>query len=95
MTQGRLSLDTASRVLRIDDEIVVLPRRELNLLEMLLTRRDQVVSKDALLEGLFGYDEDVAPNAVETYVHRLRKKIEPAGVHIRTIRGIGYLLERR
>ncbi len=94
LTQGRLSLDTASRVLRIDDEILVLPRRELNLLEMLLTRRDQVVSKEALLEGLFGYDEDVAPNAVETYVHRLRKKIEPAGIHIRTIRGIGYLLER-
>jgi DNA-binding response OmpR family regulator len=94
LTQGRLSFDTASRVLRIDDEILVLPRRELNLLEMLLTRRDQVVSKEALLEGLFGYDEDVAPNAVETYVHRLRKKLEPAGVHIRTIRGIGYLLER-
>lgn len=94
LKHGRLTFDTALRSVRIDDERLVLPRREMNLLEILLTRRDQVVSKETLLEGLFGYDEEVGINAVEIYVHRLRKKLERAGVHIRTVRGIGYLLEK-
>jgi len=70
-----------------------LPRRELCLLELLLLRAGQVVQKQVLLEKLFSYDEDAGLNAIEIYVHRLRKKLEPAGIRIRTIRGLGYLLE--
>ena len=52
-----------------------------------------MVQKQVLLEKLFSYDEDAGLNAIEIYVHRLRKKLEPAGIRIRTIRGLGYLLE--
>lgn len=93
IVHGRLALDTAARVARIDGQAVDLPRRELNLLEVLLVHRGRVVAKQALLEKLFGGDEEAGLNAVEIYVHRLRKKLEPAGVRIRTVRGLGYLLE--
>lgn len=90
---GRLSLDTAARLARVDGEPFDLPRRELNLLEALLLQRGGVVSKQALLDKLFGFEEEAGVNAVEIYVHRLRKKLEPVGVRIRTVRGLGYLLE--
>jgi DNA-binding response OmpR family regulator len=93
ITHGRLTLDTSARVLRMDGEPVDLPRRELNLLEVLLVHRGKVLAKQALHDKLFGFDDEAGVNAVEIYVHRLRKKLEPAGVHIRTVRGIGYLLE--
>lgn len=96
LTQGALSLDTTARIATIAGKPLDLPRRELTVLEVLLVRRGQIVSKDALLERLGGFDdEEVSPNAVETYIHRLRKKLEPAGIQIRTLRGLGYLLEDR
>jgi len=91
---GRLVLDTVARQVRVDGATLELPRRELNLLEVLLARRGQVVAKEALLEKLFGFEEEVGVNAVEIYVHRLRKRLEPAGIRIRTVRGLGYLLEQ-
>jgi DNA-binding response OmpR family regulator len=91
---GRLVLDTVARQVRVDGAPLELPRRELNLLEVLLARRGQVVSKESLLEKLFGFDEEVGINAVEIYVHRLRKRLDHAGVRIRTVRGLGYLLEQ-
>jgi DNA-binding response OmpR family regulator len=93
VSHGRLTLDTAARVLRLDGAPVEVARRELNLLEILLIHRGKVVSKEKLLEKLFGFDEEVGVNAVEIYIHRLRKKLEPAGLHIRTLRGMGYLVE--
>ena len=93
ITHGRLTLDTAARQAKVDGAAIDLPRRELNLLEHLLVHRGQVVAKQALLEKLFGLDDEPGVNAVEIYVHRLRKKLEPAGVRIRTVRGLGYLLE--
>lgn len=94
IAHGRLSLDTAARVARVDGETIDLPRRELTLLEVLLIHRGQVVSKQALLDKLYGFNDEAGVNAVEIYVHRLRKKLEPAGVRIRTVRGLGYLLEK-
>ncbi len=93
ITHGRLTLDTAARQAKVDGAAIDLPRRELNLLEHLLVHRGQVVAKQALLEKLFGLEDEPGINAVEIYVHRLRKKLEPAGVRIRTVRGLGYLLE--
>jgi two-component system OmpR family response regulator len=52
-----------------------------------------VVSKEQLLERLYSYAEEASNNAIEVYIHRLRKKIEPAGVTIRTIRGLGYVMD--
>jgi len=52
------------------------------------------VPKEQLAEQLYGWDEEVSHNAIEVNVHRLRKKLEPVGLNIRTIRGLGYLLEQ-
>lgn len=93
LSHGRLTLDTGARLVRVDGAPVDLPRRELSLLEVLLVHRGQVVAKQALHDKLFGFDDEAGVNAVEIYVHRLRKKLEPAGVRIRTVRGLGYLLE--
>ena len=68
--------------------------RILGVLVVLMHRRGRVVNKEQLAEQLYGWDEEVGANAIEVYVHRLRRKLEPAGVVIRTIRGLGYLLEK-
>lgn len=93
LRHGALEFDTTARVARVRGAAVELRRRELNLLEVLVARRGQVVPKQLLIEKLFGMDDEGSVAAVETYVHRLRKKLEGADVRIRTIRGIGYLLE--
>ena len=94
LTHGALTLDTVGRRATLNGEALDLSARELGVLEVLLMRSGRVVNKDQLAEQLYGWDEEVGPNAIEVYVHRLRRKLEPAGVTIRTIRGLGYLLEK-
>lgn len=91
---GALSYDQTDRVAKIDEQIVDLSARELALLEVLLLRAGRLVSKDQLVDHLCGWGEEVSNNAIEVYVHRLRKKLEPSGVRISTVRGLGYCLER-
>lgn len=67
--------------------------RELSVLKILLLSAGSVVSKEKMCEQLGRQGEEVSVNALEVYVHRLRKKLEVGGVHIRTLRGLGYLLE--
>jgi two-component system OmpR family response regulator len=95
LTHGSLVLDTAGRRATLSGEPLDLSARELGVLEVLMMRSGRVVNKEQLAEQLYGWDEEVGPNAIEVYVHRLRKKLEPAGVAIRTIRGLGYLLEKQ
>ena len=94
LVHGALKLDTAGRRATLNDEPLELSARELGVLEVLMLRSGRVVNKDQLAEQLYGWDEEVGTNAIEVYVHRLRRKLEPAGVAIRTIRGLGYLLEK-
>jgi two-component system OmpR family response regulator len=94
LVHGALTLDTAGRRAMLNGERLELSARELGVLEVLMLRSGRVVNKDQLAEQLYGWDEEVGPNAIEVYVHRLRRKLEPAGVTIRTIRGLGYLLEK-
>jgi two-component system OmpR family response regulator len=94
LTHGSLVLDTAGRRATLGGEPLDLSARELGVLEVLMMRSGRVVNKEQLTEQLYGWDEEVGPNAIEVYVHRLRRKLEPAGVSIRTIRGLGYLLEK-
>ncbi|MEK6593329.1 MAG: response regulator [Pseudomonadota bacterium] len=91
---GVLSLDTVGRRAMLNDAPVELSARELGVLEVLMLRSGRVVNKEQLAEQLYGWEEEVGANAIEVYVHRLRRKLEPAGVVIRTIRGLGYLLEK-
>jgi two-component system OmpR family response regulator len=94
LSHGTLTLDTVGRRATLAGDPLDLSARELGVLEVLMLRSGRVVNKDQLAEQLYGWDEEVGPNAIEVYVHRLRRKLEPAGVTIRTIRGLGYLLER-
>ncbi|MEN3355408.1 MAG: two-component system, OmpR family, response regulator TctD [Betaproteobacteria bacterium] len=94
LTHGSLMLDTAGRRATLAGEALDLSARELGVLEVLMMRSGRVVNKEQLAEQLYGWDEEVGPNAIEVYVHRLRRKLEPAGVSIRTIRGLGYLLDK-
>ena len=91
---GALSYDPAERVVRLNGEIVDLSAREVALLEVLMLRAGRLVSKEQFVEQLCGWGEEVSTNAIEVYIHRLRKKIEIAGVRIVTVRGLGYCLER-
>jgi two-component system OmpR family response regulator len=94
LSHGTLSVDTAGRRVMLNGEPLELSARELGVLEVLMLRTGRVVNKEQLAEQLYGWDEEVGANAIEVYVHRLRRKLEPAGVKIRTIRGLGYLLEK-
>jgi two-component system OmpR family response regulator len=90
---GDLLIDLTGRSVYHGDQRVELSGREFGVLELLARRAGRVVSKEQMLESLAGWDEDVGPNAIEVYIHRLRRKLEPCGLEIRTIRGLGYLLD--
>ncbi len=92
-TIGRLTIDPARRVAAVDGRPLDLRRREWAVLERLSAQVGKVVQKDRLSAEVFGYDEPVSPNAIEVYVARLRRKLEPDGPAIRTIRGLGYVIE--
>lgn len=94
LRHGSLSFDQAGRVAYIGEQVVDLSARELGVLEILLLRAGRLVSKEQLVDHLCEWGEEVSNNAIEVYVHRLRKKLEPSGVHIATVRGLGYCLER-
>lgn len=91
---GLLTYDQVGRVAQIQGQPLDLSAREIGLLEILLARMGRLVSKDQLVDHLCGWGEEVSHNAIEVYVHRLRKKLEPGGVKIATVRGLGYCLER-
>jgi two-component system OmpR family response regulator len=91
---GGLRFDTVGRRVFFDRKPVELSPRELAVLELLLMRAGRVVSKEQLVNHLYGWGDDVNDNAVEVNVYRLRKKLEPLGCEIRTVRGMGYLMDR-
>jgi two-component system, OmpR family, response regulator len=94
LRHGRLALDTAGKIATIDDRPIELSAREIGLLEVLLARSGRLVSKEQLVDQLCQWGEEVSNNAIEVYVHRLRRKLEPGGIRIVTVRGLGYCLER-
>ncbi len=94
LRNGPLTLDPVGRVATLHDQPLELSARELGLLEILITRPGRLVSKEQLVDHLCEWGEEVSTNAIEVYVHRLRKKIEPGGVRIITVRGLGYSMQR-
>jgi two-component system OmpR family response regulator len=91
---GRLSLDMAARRALLGGKPVEMTAREYGVLEILMTRSGRVVSKEQMNERLCEPGEELAENAIEVYVSRVRKKIDASGVSIRTVRGFGYMLEK-
>ena len=94
LRHGALSYDQVGRTARVNGEALELSAREVSLLEIFLQRAGRLVSKDQLVSHLCEWREEVSPNAIEVYVHRLRKKFEAGGVRIVTVRGLGYSLEK-
>ena len=94
LRHGALSYDQVGRMARVNGEPLELSAREVSLLEIFLQRAGRLVSKDQLVSHLCEWGEEVSPNAIEVYVHRLRKKLEAGGVRIVTVRGLGYSLEK-
>ncbi len=91
---GPLQFDATARSARIGETTLDLSAREINLLEIFLSRAGRVVSKDQIIDLLCQWGEEVSANAVEVYVHRLRKKLEPGHLEITTVRGLGYCLQK-
>jgi two-component system OmpR family response regulator len=93
LEHGLLRFDTVGRRVFHDKRPLDLSPRELALLELLLMRAGRVVSKEHMVNHLYGWGEEVGDNAIEVNVYRLRKKLEPLGCEIRTVRGMGYLID--
>jgi len=93
ITLGSLTVDRAQATADVRGRVLHLRPREWAVLECLSGRAGEVVSKKALLAEVFSYDDEVAPNALEVHIARLRRQLEPDGPPIKTMRGLGYMLD--
>lgn len=94
LLHGPLRLDMAGRRLYNAGQPLDLSARELAVTELLLLKEGRVVTKQQINEHLYGWEETSTSNAVEAFIYRLRRKLEPSGVDIRTVRGMGYLIDK-
>lgn len=94
VTLGALTLDLNTRQFSAAGSAIEIPPRERALLEMLIMRAGKVVTKEAIVQSLTALDDILSDNAIEQYVSRLRRRITPLGLELRTVRGIGYLLDK-
>jgi two-component system OmpR family response regulator len=90
---GKLSFDRDARRATIEGNVLDLSPREWMLLDLLLAQRDRVVTKDQIAESWAVERSETGAGSIEVYIHRLRRKLEGSGLAIRTVRGLGYLLE--
>jgi DNA-binding response OmpR family regulator len=97
LSVGKLTFDTSSRQAAHDGALIELSRREAGLLEVLMRRAGTVLTKQALEEAVYDFNEPVTPNAVEVAISRLRRRLEDAGVKdlLHNVRGIGYMLKAK
>ena len=92
---GELTFDTNARRFELNGDPLPLTAREYSVLELLVVRSGATVSKAVLTTSVFGFNDEANPNAIEIYVHRVRKKLAGSNVGIATLRGIGYTLAVR
>jgi len=90
---GSLTVDLARKRAMVEGKPLELSQREYAILEYLFSNVGAIVGKDKIAGAVASWDEHISPNAIEVHISRLRAKLEPAGVVIRTIRGLGYLVE--
>lgn len=94
VTLGALTLDLTNRQFSANGQAIDLPPRERALLELLVMRAGKVVAKEAIVQSVTSLEDGLSDNAIEQYVSRLRRRLQPLGLALRTVRGLGYLLER-
>ena len=94
---GRLAFDQHSRNVTIGDDDVAFSNRELSILETLIQSAGRVVTRDSILTTVYGYDDDIQSNTLESHLSRLRKQLasHEAGVTIHAIRGVGYMMKEQ
>jgi DNA-binding response OmpR family regulator len=90
---GSLRFDVEGKRALVGDDAIELTAREMAILNILMSRARKVVSKQSLFDSVFTHETDAAPNALEVHISRLRHKLRPAGVTIRSLRGLGYRIE--
>jgi two-component system response regulator TctD len=91
---GNVCLDLQACAVTVNDKVIELKQREFRLLEVFISHTGRVLSKEALIEHIYNFNENPNASVIEIYVARLRKSLQGSDVHIRTIRGLGYLLEK-
>ena len=92
---GNLVFETSSAAATLSGKLLSLRRREMAVLAILMADAGKLVRKERLISEVFSFDEPVAPNAIELYIGRLRHKLGADGPKIRTVRGLGYLMEEK
>ena len=93
LSLGNLRMDLEARRAYIGETELALAGREWSILQFMLSRTGKIVAKEQIIAAISNWDGTTSDNAIEVHVSRLRSKLEPAGLKIRTIRGFGYLLE--
>ncbi len=92
LTYRNITLDPHAHTVMVDDTEVHIARREFALLQKLLENSGHAITREQLMQSIYGWDEDVDSNVLEVHIHNLRKKLNAD--FIRTIRGIGYIAEK-
>ncbi len=90
---GRLRISTSGHCVLLDNAPLELTPREVSLLKALAVRQDRVSSRAHLIDSLCGWHQELTDNGLDIALHRLRRKLQDCGVNVRTVRGLGYLLE--
>jgi two-component system, OmpR family, response regulator len=91
---GRLKLDLVARKALVEGAVIDFSDREFAVLELLVLRAGRPVNKDQIQSSLESMESNITTNAIEVYIHRVRKKLEPIGINVKTLRGLGYCLDR-
>lgn len=94
ITLGRLQLDSLGKRALLEGKALDLTAREWVALEFLAKRVNRIISKEQIAQVLYSWEEEISLNAIEKFISRLRSKLEPAGISIQTVRGLGYFLEK-
>ena len=88
---GGIALDPVARLVYLPGSAMKLPKREFDLLHLLMRRRGEVVTREEAVRHLFRWDQDIASNAIDVHIHYLRRRLSPT--LIRTVRGVGYVFD--
>jgi two-component system, OmpR family, response regulator len=91
---GRLKLDLVARKALVEGAVIDFSDREFAVLELLVLRAGRPVNKEQIQSSLESMEANITTNAIEVYIHRVRKKLEPIGINVKTLRGLGYCLDR-
>jgi two-component system, OmpR family, response regulator len=91
---GRLKLDLVARKALVEGSVIDFSDREFAVLELLVLRAGRPVNKEQIQSSLESMEANITTNAIEVYIHRVRKKLEPIGINVKTLRGLGYCLDR-